>query len=256
MPYDVHHALAHPDVAGWALGALDPDDAQAFETHLGTCHECQAAAAEFEAVAASFKLAAPAVEPPADLEARTVAAVQHAVLAASRQEEAQNKALDKAPDKASRWWHVHWTSRFMPLYTAVAAAVVTAAAFIGSQVLLAAAPAVAASYDLHGQAGSASATSQVVHGGYEVKLAVTHLPTLKAGQFFECWYAKPAAGAGKPELVSGGTFSSSNGSFTMWSAADPDTFKVMEITLQQTGATSQPGTVILSGTARSVHDDD
>ncbi len=119
MPYDANHALEHPDVAGWALGALDPVDAQVFEEHLNSCADCQAAVAEFEAVARSFKLAAPADEPPADLEARTVAAVQFAAIAGNRP--------GTIPDKASRWWHLHWTSRLMPLYTAVAAAVVTAA---------------------------------------------------------------------------------------------------------------------------------
>jgi len=251
MPYDVNHALEHPDIAGWALGALDPIDAHAFEEHLNSCDDCQAAVAEFKAVARSFKLAAPAGEPPADLEARTVAAVQYAVMAGSRPE--------TIPNKANRWWHLHWTSRFMPLYTAVAAAVVTAAAFIGSQVLLVATPAVAATYNLHalpGQVGSASATSQDVHGGYKVQLTVMHLPKLKGGQFFECWYTKSAASSGQPEPVTAGTFSGSDGSFTMWTAADPSIFKVMEITLQQAGAANPPGTVILSGTAQNVHDND
>ncbi len=83
-----------------------------------------------------------------------------------------------------------------------------------------------------------------------------HLPKLSSGQFFECWYTSPAAGSGQPRPITAGTFSSSDGSFTMWTAADPGTFKVMEITLQQSGTANQPGTVILSGTAQNVHDDD
>jgi len=49
---------------------------------------------------------------------------------------------------------------------------------------------------------------------------------------------------------------SSNGTFTMWSAADPGTFRVMEITEEQASAGGQHGRVILSGTAQNVHDDD
>jgi hypothetical protein len=75
MPYDVNHVLKHADVAGWALGSLDPIDAQAFEAHLRSCGQCQAAAAEFEPVAKALARAAPAVEPPDDLEARTIARV-------------------------------------------------------------------------------------------------------------------------------------------------------------------------------------
>jgi hypothetical protein len=81
MPYDVQHALDHAEVAGWVLGVLDPDDARDFGLHLLGCHQCQAVVAEFEPVARSLSRAAPAVEPAADLAARTLAAVQHAILA-------------------------------------------------------------------------------------------------------------------------------------------------------------------------------
>src|ERR1700676_624279 len=81
MPYDTAHALEHAEVAGWPLGALDRDDAQAFEEHLHSCDDCQAAAAEFEPVVTGLKRAAPAVEPPDDLEAKTIAAVKYAVMA-------------------------------------------------------------------------------------------------------------------------------------------------------------------------------
>ena len=79
MAYDAQHALDHPEVAGWALGALDPDDMPAFEEHLRSCEQCQAQVAEFTAVAKSLALAAPAAEPPAGLELKVVAAVQYAV---------------------------------------------------------------------------------------------------------------------------------------------------------------------------------
>ena len=65
--------------------------------------------------------------------------------------------------KASRWWHLHWTNPLLPVVTALGAAAVTAAAFIGVQVFRAAAPAVAASFNLHaqpGQSGSATATAR------------------------------------------------------------------------------------------------
>jgi len=251
VPYDVNHALEHPDVAGWVLGALDPADAAAFETHLGSCHHCQAAVAEFEPVARSLRLAAPAAEPPADLQARTVAAVQYAIMAAGRPEQ--------APEAASRWWQLHWSGRFMPLFTAVAAAAVTAAAFVGVQLFAFAAPAVAASYVLSpspGQAGSATATTRDVAGGYEIQLTAKDLPKLGPGEFFECWYAGPDSRPGHLDLVSGGTFSARDGTFTMWTAAEPGWFRVMEITEESAGAGRQQGQVILSGTAQHVHNDD
>ena len=83
MVYDARHALEHPEVAGWALGSLDPDDVPAFEQHLQTCEQCRGEVAEFTPVAESLALAAPAVEPPADLELKVVAAVQYAAMAES-----------------------------------------------------------------------------------------------------------------------------------------------------------------------------
>lgn len=243
MPYDVSHALEHPDVAGWALGALDPGDARVFEAHLQTCGQCQAAAAEFEAVAASFKYAEPTIEPPPDLVDRSVAAVQFAMLEASRPAQA------RAQDKASRWWHLHWRSPFLPLMTALAGAAVTAAVFIGSA-LFTVSPAVAATFTLTaapGQAGSATAVARPASGGYQIKLDVKHLRKLGSGQFYECVYV----GSGGTELVSGGTFSVSNGTITMQSAANPAQFPQIQIRREGPGVGVQDAPVVLSGVAEA-----
>jgi len=118
MPYDAQHALEHPEAAAWALGALDPDDAAEFEEHFQSCDRCQAEVAEFAPVAKSLALAAPEAEPPDDLEYKTLAAVQYAVMAEGRTEpEAATSASPaltiasepkpSSTSKASRWWHLH-----------------------------------------------------------------------------------------------------------------------------------------------------
>jgi anti-sigma factor ChrR (cupin superfamily) len=38
--------IAHADIAGWVLGALDPDESERFQAHLETCDECQREVAE------------------------------------------------------------------------------------------------------------------------------------------------------------------------------------------------------------------
>jgi hypothetical protein len=86
MPYDAQHALEHPETAGWALGALDPDDAAAFEEHLQSCQQCQEQAAEFAPVVRSIALAAPADIPPPDLLNKTLAAVRNAAQTAASAE--------------------------------------------------------------------------------------------------------------------------------------------------------------------------
>jgi anti-sigma factor RsiW len=168
MVYDAQHALEHPEVAGWALGSLDPADVAAFGQHLQTCEQCRGEVAEFTPVAKSLVLAVPAVEPPADLALKVVAAVQYAVMA----ESAATSSVPEAPatttqadvkpgttTKAHRWWHLRWTN---PLLSALAAAAVTAAAFLGAT-LFQPAPALAATFTLRpqpGQVGSSPAASQ------------------------------------------------------------------------------------------------
>jgi hypothetical protein len=280
MPYDVQHALDHAEVAGWVLGALDPDDARDFEAHLLGCDQCQAAVAEFAPVAQGISRAAPAIEPPADLAAKTLAAVQHAILAgrpaktapaktAPVFEAAPRAAPDKAtrlephagpaqltPEKAkagkaSRWWHIHWSNPLLPVATALAAAAVTAAAFVAVQTLAFAAPAVGATVRLRAPHGQAAGSATVRHhdGGWEIRLTVDHLPALRPGQFYECWYAGAGNRPGHPDLITAGTFSG-NGTFTMWSAANPAQFQTMQITAGQPGDASQQGAVLLSGTVR------
>ena len=152
MPYDMQHALEHPEVAGWALAALDPDDATAFEEHLRSCEQCQAEVAGFAPVARSLALAAPAAGPPPDLELKTVAAVRYALMAEGRTEPEPGPELvapkPSSRSKASRWWHLHWTNPLLPVVTALGAAAVTAAAFVGAQIFATAALAVAASYNI------------------------------------------------------------------------------------------------------------
>jgi len=103
MTYDAQHALEHPEVAGWALGALDPDDAAALEEHLKSCEQCQAEATEFAPVARSLVLAAPAAEPPPDLELKMLAAVQYAVMTESpEQSEPRREPATPKPDPESK----------------------------------------------------------------------------------------------------------------------------------------------------------
>ena len=228
MVYDARHALEHPELAGWALGTLDSDDAAAFRQHLQTCEQCQTEVAEFTPVARSLALAAPAVEPPVGLELKVVAAVQYAVMAdgaatsAVPEAPAMTAPTDVKPNtitKAHGWWHLHWTN---PLLSALAAAAVTAAAFLAAT-LFQSAPALAATFTLRpqpGQVGSATAVARVITDGYQIKVDLKHLARLGPGQFYECVYV----GRNGRELISGGTFSADNGIVTMQSAANPSDF--------------------------------
>jgi anti-sigma-K factor RskA len=256
MATDADHALDHPEAAAWVLGALDSDDKAAFEEHLSSCEHCQAQVSEYAVVARSLPLAAPAAEPPGDLELKVLAAVQQA----ARAESAPVAAVAQ-PARAKvarrpwrrRWPEFRWAS---PLYAAVAAAAVTAAVFV-SAALIHTSPAVAATISLRAQpgyTGSGMAVARATQGGFEISLTVKDLPVPPNGQFYECWYAGPGNRPGHPELITAGTFTvgkTGGQTYTMWSAADPARFEIMQITLEQPGDAGQHGKVILSGISQT-----
>jgi hypothetical protein len=65
--------MTHTDfeqlAAGYVLGALEPDDENAFERHLEGCESCEATVRELEAVVGKLAYSASPVEPPPSLRA-------------------------------------------------------------------------------------------------------------------------------------------------------------------------------------------
>ena len=255
MPPDATDELGHPAAAAWALGALDPGEAGRFQAHLRSCGECRIAVADFDQVARALAHPPPDLEPPPDLQARTLAGVQYAVTAAKRAQQDPRPAPAPAKASASRWWHWHWN---LPAFSVAAALGAAAVAIVVVLVQVTqTAPAQAQTViPLHGAAGSAAsgqATARHADGGWSIHLTVRHLPPLGSGQFYECWYAGPGNRLGRPELITAGTFTvgpSGTGSFTMWSAANPKVFQTMQISAERPGDAGQHGQVILTGTAR------
>jgi hypothetical protein len=251
MPPDAIGELGHADAAAWALGALDPGEAERFQAHRRSCGGCRVAVAEFEQVARALAHPLPDLEPPPDLQARTLASVQHAVISATQ----QNPQPALAPAMGSRWWHWHWNFPVFSVAAALGAAAVAIVVFLAQVVQTAPAQAQAV-IPLHAASGSAaSGQATAVHsdGGWSIRLTVRHLPPLGPGRFYECWYAGPGNRPGHPELITAGTFTvgpGGTGSFTMWSAANPQVFKTMQITAERPGDPGQHGQVILTGTAR------
>jgi anti-sigma-K factor RskA len=59
----------HDLTAAYALGALDPDEVEAFERHLGQCEECREQLAELNGTATALAFGTVAPAPPARLRA-------------------------------------------------------------------------------------------------------------------------------------------------------------------------------------------
>jgi anti-sigma-K factor RskA len=228
--------LAHPEAAAWVLGILDEQESEWFAAgHLPSCPDCRAAVAEFGPTARLLATAAPAALPPPALQARTLAGVASAATAARRDQ------------RLARWRG--WTTRML----ALAAAVVVAAG-VSFALLSRSAPAEAYTVSLRagpGLAASGHAVMRQADGGWSIQLTVANLADLGSGRYYECWWVGAGNRPGHPVRVSAGTFtvgSSGGATVQMWTAADPDDFPTMQITVGSPAGTAQ-GQVILAGSA-------
>jgi anti-sigma-K factor RskA len=91
------HDELKANAAGYALGALEPEERIAFEAHLAGCTECTAEVREMRLIAGVLPHAVPQVSPPASLRARIVgdaaAAVPPPVLPRVRKEHSPRRWL-------------------------------------------------------------------------------------------------------------------------------------------------------------------
>ena len=75
MPSDQDIELAHPEAFDFVFGNLPSDATAEFNRHLDGCGYCQTIVTEYREIGRIVQSLPPHVEPPADLEDRTVAAV-------------------------------------------------------------------------------------------------------------------------------------------------------------------------------------
>jgi anti-sigma-K factor RskA len=204
--------MSHADfeqlASGYVLGALEPDDENAFARHLGGCTVCQASVQELEAVLGELAWSVPQVEPPRAL--RT--AIRKGVGLTAR-------------GRGPRTFRVHMPPSILSrAAVAVAAVLVFALAFwnmslrnqntLDQRRLLAFETAAqllndgqAAKVPLSGESG---ARATVVASTLQDRgvLVVEGLPKLPADRVWQLWTIPP--GAGPDQAVPGQTWISSD----------------------------------------------
>ena len=92
---------AHPGAFDFVFGSLPRDKRAEFNRHLDGCRYCQGVVDEYGDIGSIIKNLPPHVEPPADLEDRTVAAMV-AALAGRRAEPVPRSGDESAEDDATR----------------------------------------------------------------------------------------------------------------------------------------------------------
>ena len=91
--------LAHPEAFDFVWGNLPAAKRAEFNRHLSSCRYCQAVVDEYRDIGQIIKLLPPHVEPPPDLEERTVAAM---VAAMTEQASTTDRRADAADQAATR----------------------------------------------------------------------------------------------------------------------------------------------------------
>ena len=157
------------DAAAYVLGALEPDEVEAFRAHLVSCVVCRDEVAAFRHVADALPMSAVQYAAPRSLRRR--------VLRAVRSEQADSPRAARAPGRLPPW---PATRRRTPA-VAVGALVVLALATVGAVELGSSgstAPRVIAS--------SVGRADVRLSGGH-AELIVRHLPPPPAGDIYEVW---------------------------------------------------------------------
>ena len=276
--------LAHPEAFDYVFGNLPTARRADFDRHLAGCRYCQSVITEYGEIGGIIKLLPPHVEPPADLEDRTVAAMLAAVGEQAAEPETLIKPRPQPGPAAATQPRPVLVDQPAPAETAdpvsdpatvpdpatvtrlpvwrrypgrLAAAVAIAAAIIAAAVVvpLRGSPAqttvvIALRVTAAGQAkGFGAATGQAIarqdaSGSWDITLTVQHLKHFDDRPWYECWYVSQDGQV----AASAGTFlvsASGSRTFDMTSAADPREFRTMEITLQSPSTDGALGGVVI-----------
>jgi hypothetical protein len=250
--------LAHPESFDFVFSNLRPDKQAEFDRHLPGCRYCQSVVDEYSEIGGVIKLVPPDIEPRADLEERTVAAM----VTARTEAEAETQHAP-APDPNVRPMVTRrpvWR-RYRGRLAAViaAAAVIIVAAIVVPLSLSGGSAQATLVIPLHATAagkafgiGAAAgqATARQAGASWTFDLDVHGLKPLPPNEVYVCWWASPQSTTLHPERVTGGSFvvdDSGSATVTMTTGVDPRQFPTMEITAEQPGNGALRGAVLLTG---------
>ncbi|MGO9821765.1 MAG: anti-sigma factor domain-containing protein [Solirubrobacteraceae bacterium] len=154
------------DVAAYALGALEPAEAKAFEAHLETCAVCRDELAAFQTVVDVLPMSAPQHASPRRLRRRVMSTVRS---------EARTRGDDRGRPISLR-------RPALALGAVLAVIVVTVAALTltGGQ----------HTRVYTAQVVGSGGTAEVTVTGNQAQLVVRHFPPPPAGKIYEVWLAR------------------------------------------------------------------
>lgn len=167
------------DAAAYALGALEPAEADAFRRHLSECVVCRDELAAFRVAVEALPLSAPQYEPPPGLRRRVLATVRE-----------DAKAAQAPARRRPRFSAAAFMPR--PAFAAAAAVIAVAVGLIGGLEI-----------NSGGSGGVHTVAASVGDARLRVsdnrgELLVSHLPTPPRGKIYEVWLVHRGAKAPTP----------------------------------------------------------
>ena len=208
------------DVAAYVLGALEPDEAEAFRRHLADCAECREEVAGFEQVTEALPPRGAALRgaegpPPA----------RHAARSARR------RRAHRAPagSRPSRWASrplLAWSGALAAVLVAVIVAVALSSGGSSGHAVI--------------QASAGNAELRVTGGHGD--LVVHRLPQLPAGRIYEMWVQRGSA----PPVPTGTLFGvTSSGTAAVGVPGSLDGVSAVMVTQEPAGGSPAPTTAPL-----------
>ena len=261
----------HEQLAAYVRDRLDPAEREAFARHLAGCERCRAEEVELREVIALLQDTAPSALP-ADLEARTLAAVAVAPRADGAPvallppvAPARPGPSSAAPDELAARRERRRGPRVAAFAAAVAAGLVLA--FVlgsrsagdtpGTQAGTRTVPVPDTrlpgerekSATLVGDGFQAAARVNVIGPGRLVEVKSDTVPVIPKGTYYELWFVGPGDAPGSPNRISAGTWHPDKRGITdvrFLIAADPELLPDIEVTREPPDGDPRPsGRVVL-----------
>jgi anti-sigma-K factor RskA len=162
------HARWADDLAAYALGALDPDEAARLDAHLATCERCQTELRSLRTAVDAIPTGLEQIEPPRRLRRRLMTAVRRE---GRRQRPASVMSLS-------------FRSRMLRLGAVAAFAI--AAGLVG-YIVAGPGGTSGTSIPVRGTVAARNAGGQLIRTGDSATLRVRNLPQLPDGDVYEVW---------------------------------------------------------------------
>ena len=155
------------DAAAYVLGALEPDEAEAFRQHLAECAVCRDEVEALGGVVKALPMSAPQHPVPRRLRRRILRAIR---------EEPRRQPVTRA-------WSSSWRGAAVVAAAAVAAVVVVIAVSSGGS----------SGRVINAQVSGITGTAQLRLSHGQAELSVRHMPPPPAGHVYEVWLKAPKA---------------------------------------------------------------